>query len=123
MPKIRINSDGTREGTQLLVDGADVTEEWITFGYDTEEPYEGDGGGNVRVSYNYRNDNADRFRANREIKGFKQPTETEDTEVVCVGGRKWDMKTSERVARLIVVRPKEVVSDATESEESAEGDE
>lgn len=118
MPKIKILSDGTREGTQVIVDGKDLTasvrmldvsfraeafQDYVSFEYQTEEPYtteKGEEQGKQLHRYTYTNGGWDtQPMEHHPMPGLGQP----DMEDAHVGGRILeDVSGASKVNRLII---------------------
>mgnify|MGYP001605285163 CR=1 FL=1 len=122
MPKIKILSDGTREGTQVIVDGDDLTEtrfithvrftadsdNYVSFSYGVKEPYtteKGETQGTAETNYTYTNGGWEQSVAPPAPLGVGQ-SETKDARV---GGRILeDLSGARKASRLILQdrRPK-----------------
>ena len=127
MPQIQIISDGTRAGTQVTVDGKDITNtskkkeikitsvefmasaggEYVDFGYTQTQPYYDENGnkaGRERVHYNFSNSKWMNEEPERyEIAGLGEAEKTQDGEEKGIGGKiMQDLDSVSKAERLLL---------------------
>jgi hypothetical protein len=117
MPHIEILTDGTSNGTQLIIDGKDITDkedlthigldidsnvQYVDFSYTSRSPYKNDKGENqgyVSQRYRYVNDEG--------IKPIEppKPIGTSDEKMTRVGGKTLkDVSRAKKAERLVLGR-------------------